>query len=136
MLPHQRGLIVNTIAWAQGKYLLHLCYDLAKQAIARMSYAMALELKPHGIAALALAPGFVRSERVMAAHAAQPFPLDGTESPEYLGRAVAALAADPAILDRTGKVLNAGELAVEYGFTDIDGRIIPPFEMPANLATD
>src|SRR5207248_2250834 len=70
MLPRKRGLIVNTIAWAQGKYLRHLYYDVAKNAVARMAYGMALELKPHGIASLALAPGFVRTERVMAAHAA------------------------------------------------------------------
>lgn len=88
MLSRGRGLIVNTIAWAQGKYLCHLYYDVVKQATARMAYAMALELKPHKVAAVAVAPGFVRTERVMAAHAAHPFDLSATESPEYIGRAV------------------------------------------------
>jgi NAD(P)-dependent dehydrogenase (short-subunit alcohol dehydrogenase family) len=85
-----RGLIVSTVAWAFEEYLGNLFYDTAKAAIVRMSFGMATELRPHGVAAVALAPGFMRTERVMAAHAQQPFPLDGTESPYYLGRAVAA----------------------------------------------
>ncbi len=54
----------------------------------------------------------------------------GTESPRYLGRAVAALANDPNVHAKTGRVCSVGDLAVEYGFTDIDGRVIPPYEMP------
>jgi NAD(P)-dependent dehydrogenase (short-subunit alcohol dehydrogenase family) len=136
MLPARRGLIVNTIAWAGGKYLIHLYYDLAKQSIVRMSYGMSLELRKHGIASVALAPGFVRSERVMAAHAAHPFDLSATESPEYIGRAVVALASDPKVMEKSGQVLTAGDLAVEYGFTDIDGRRIPPFRMPEGMLLD
>jgi NAD(P)-dependent dehydrogenase (short-subunit alcohol dehydrogenase family) len=136
MLPFRRGLIINTIAWAQGKYLLSLYYDLAKHSIARMTYGMALELRPHGIAAVALAPGFVRTERVMAAHAAHPFNLAGTESPEYAGRAVVHLARDPDILRRSGQVLTAGALAREYGFTDVDGSQPETFSMPASMARD
>ncbi len=136
LIARGRGLIVNTIASAQGKYLLQLYYDVAKQAAARLAYGMALELKPHGIAAVALAPGLARTERVMAAHAAYPFDLSGTESPEYIGRAIAHLAADPDILSRTGQVLTAGQLAREYGFTDVDGSQPAPFTMPAKLAMD
>ncbi len=136
MLPAKRGLIVNTIAWAQGKYLIQLYYDLAKQAIVRMSYGMSLELRKHGITAVALAPGWVRSERVMAAHETHPFDISGTESPEYIGRAVRALAADPDAMRWSGQVLTAGQLAEVYDFTDIDGRRIPPFEFPAGLALD
>jgi NAD(P)-dependent dehydrogenase (short-subunit alcohol dehydrogenase family) len=130
------GLIVNTIAWAQGKYLLQLYYDVAKHAGARLAYGMALELKRHQVAAIALAPGFVRTERVMAAHAAHPFDLSGTESPEYIGRSVVYLMADPALLNRTGQILTAGQLAREYGFTDVDGTQPPPFAMPAKWALD
>ena len=130
------ALIVNTIAWDRGKYLLHLYYDLVKQAMARMAYGMALELRPHGVAALSLAPGFVRTERVMAAHAAHPFDLSGTESPEYSGRAVVHLLADPALLGRSGKVWTVGALAREYGFADIDGTQPPPFQMPDEMAMD
>ncbi len=63
----------------------------------------------------------MRTERVLAAHAAEPFDLSSTETPEYLGRAIAALAADPNVLAKSGRQLTAGELAREYGFTDVDG---------------
>ncbi len=136
MLPHRRGLIVNTIAWAGGKYLRHLYYDLAKQAAVRFAYALSLELKPHGIAAVALAPGFVRTEAVLAAHARHPFDLSITESPEYIGRAVVHLAQDADVMRHTGQVLTAGRLAREYGFTDVDGKQPPPFEMPPDYCLD
>jgi NAD(P)-dependent dehydrogenase (short-subunit alcohol dehydrogenase family) len=121
MIERGSGLIVSTIAWSFGEFLGNVYYDTAKGAIARMMFGMATELRPHGVAAVALAPGFMRTERVMLAHAQQPFPLDGTESPEYLGRAVAALAADRDVLAKSGEVLTVGELAREYGFTDVDG---------------
>jgi NAD(P)-dependent dehydrogenase (short-subunit alcohol dehydrogenase family) len=136
MIAGKRGLIVNTIAWVQGKYLLQLYYDVAKHAVARMAYGMALELKPHGVAAVAVAPGFARTERVMAAHDAHPFDLSGTESPEYIGRGVAHLLADPGLMSRSGQIFTAGQLAREYGFNDVDGRQPEPFTMPANLAMD
>ena len=129
MLQQRRGLIINTVAWDRGMYLGNLFYDVAKAAIIRMAYGMAEELRPHGVAALALAPGFVRTERVMAAHALQPFPLDRTESPEYIGRAVAHLAADPQVMQKSGKVMAVGDLAREYGFTDIDGKQPPAFRI-------
>jgi NAD(P)-dependent dehydrogenase (short-subunit alcohol dehydrogenase family) len=84
MVERGRGLIVYTVAWIGGAHLGHLSYDLPKAAIMRMAFAMAHELRPYGVAAVALAPCFMRTERVMAAHAAYPFPLDRTESPEYL----------------------------------------------------
>jgi len=136
MLTHPHGLIVNTIAWLQGKYLLNLYYDVAKNAVVRMTYGMALELKKHGITAVALAPGFVRTERVMAAHSKFPFDLGGTESPEYIGRAVAHLAADPENSRYTGQALSVAELARSYGFTDVDGRQPPAFVMPEGMALD
>ena len=60
-----------------------------------------------------------------------PPELAGTESPRYVGRAVVALAADPAVMARSGRVWRVGDLAADYGFTDIDGRRIPPFELDA-----
>lgn len=136
LLGRPGGLIVHTIAWDRGKYLLHLYYDLVKHATARMTYGMALELRPRGIAAVALAPGFVRTERVIAAHAQHPFDLSGAESPEYIGRAVVHLLSDPALLERTGETLIVGDLARHYGFTDVDGRQPPPFHMPPEMALD
>lgn len=129
MLSQRKGLIINTTAWDRDLYLGNLFYDVAKAAINRMAYGMSIELRPYCIAALALAPGFMRTERVMAAHAMQPFNLGKTESPEYIGRAVAFLAADPEIMEKSGKVVTVGDLAQEYGFTDIDGRQIPEFRI-------
>ena len=129
MLAVRRGLIINTVAWDRGLYLGNLFYDVAKAAIVRMSWGMAKELRPYGVVAVALAPGFVRTERVMAAHAMQPFPLDRTESPEYIGRAVAFLAADPRMMEKSGKILAVGDLAQEYGFADVDGKQPPAFRI-------
>jgi NAD(P)-dependent dehydrogenase (short-subunit alcohol dehydrogenase family) len=129
MLPQESGLIVNTVAWLHGQYLRHIYYDLSKACIVRMAADMAEDLSKHRVAAVALAPGFMRTERVMAAHAAHPFDLGRTESPEYMGRAVACLAADAAIMDKTGSMLYVGDLAEEYDFTDVDGRRVPVFRV-------
>lgn len=130
MIERGTGLIVSTVAWAYDRYLGCLPYDTAKAAIVRMMFGMGEELRPHGVAALAVAPGFMRTERVMAAHAAQPFDLSITESPVYLARAIAALAEDPRVLDRSGGCVTVGDLAREYGFTDVDGTQPPAFRMP------
>jgi NAD(P)-dependent dehydrogenase (short-subunit alcohol dehydrogenase family) len=133
MLPQQRGLIVNITAWDRDKYTGHFFYDLAKSAMNRMAFAMGTELKPHGITALALAPGFMRTERVMKALADDPSLTDTvgipSETPAYAGRAVAALAADRKVLRHTGKVVCVGDLAKEYGFTDVDGTQPKPFRL-------
>ncbi|HLO04920.1 MAG TPA: SDR family NAD(P)-dependent oxidoreductase [Symbiobacteriaceae bacterium] len=123
------GLIVNTTVYDRGKYLSNLYYDLAKTAVNRMAYGMALELKPHGITAVALAPGWMRTERVMDTNPSAE-ELTTTESPEYIGRAVLALALDPERLARSGRTLNVGDLAESYGFTDVDGRQVPTFRIP------
>ncbi len=130
LIEARHGLIVNTIAWSNGAYLGNLFYDTAKAAIARMALGMGRELRPHGVASIALACGFMRTERVLQAHAEQPFDLSVTESPEYAGRAVAALAADPDVLRHTGQTLAVGDLAREYGFTDTDGRQPEAFRLP------
>jgi NAD(P)-dependent dehydrogenase (short-subunit alcohol dehydrogenase family) len=132
MLRQNQGLIVNITAWVDDVYLANIFYDTAKNAINRMAFGMARELKKHNIAAVSLAPGFIRTERVAAAFDAAG--MKGyesfTESPEYVGRAVAALAADSNVMEKSGRILNVGDLAREYGFTDVDGRLIPPFKMP------
>lgn len=132
MLRRRQGLIINITAWDRDKFLVNVFYDVAKGAINRMTYGMARELRPHNIAAIALAPGFMRTERVAAAFeaAGNKDYLNFTESPEYAGRAVAALAADQKIMDKSGRVLAVGDVADEYGFTDIDGRRIPAFRIP------
>jgi NAD(P)-dependent dehydrogenase (short-subunit alcohol dehydrogenase family) len=132
MLTRKQGLIINITAWDRDKFLVNVFYDVAKSAINRMTYGMARDLRPHNIAAIALAPGFMRTERVALAFeaAGNKDYLNFTESPEYAGRAVVALAADPKIMDNSGRVLAVGDVAAEYGFTDIDGRQIPAFRIP------
>jgi NAD(P)-dependent dehydrogenase (short-subunit alcohol dehydrogenase family) len=132
MMPQRNGLIVNITAWDRDKYLVNVFYDLAKNAINRMTYGIARELRPHNIAVVALAPGFMRTERVAGAFeaAGNKDYLNFTESPEYVGRAVVAVASDKNVMEKSGKVFAVGDLAEEYGFTDIDGRRIPAFRMP------
>lgn len=121
MVKREKGLILNTVAWLEGSYLGNLYYDAAKSAIIRMTEGMALELKPHLVAAVSITPGFVRTERVMAAYKLDPFDLRRSESPRYLGRAVAALAGDSSVIRYSGRLLYVADLAREYGFTDEDG---------------
>lgn len=132
----RHGLIVATTFWDRGRYLRgNLFYDLAKAAIVRLAFGMAQELRPHGVASLAVSPGWMRTEFILAGHRSdeahwQEVPsLARTESPRYLGRAVTALAADPRVLDKTGSVQLVADLAREYGFSDIDGRQPPAFEL-------
>jgi NAD(P)-dependent dehydrogenase (short-subunit alcohol dehydrogenase family) len=132
MLPRRQGLIINITAWDRDKYLVNVFYDVAKAGINRMIYGLARELRSHNVAAVALAPGFMRTERVAGAFEAagnQEY-LKFTESPEYVGRAVVALASDANVLEKSGRVLPVGDVAEEYGFTDIDGRRIPAFRIP------
>lgn len=131
MIAEPGGLIVSTVAWAYDEYLRNIYYDLSKAAIIRMTRGMAHDLRPHSVAAIAVAPGFMRTERILAAHAAHPFDLSITESPEYLGRAVRALAEDPNKMNKSGQLHTVGDLAREYGFTDVDGRQPAAFRFPA-----
>jgi NAD(P)-dependent dehydrogenase (short-subunit alcohol dehydrogenase family) len=136
MIPRAAGLIVTITFWDRDRYTGHFYYDLAKAAMTRLAFGLAQDLRPHGVASVALSPGWMRTEFVLAGHRtdeehwrAVPA-LEPTENPRYAGRAVVALAGDPAIMARTGRVFRVGDLALEYGFTDVDGRRIPAFELP------
>jgi NAD(P)-dependent dehydrogenase (short-subunit alcohol dehydrogenase family) len=85
-----------------------------------MTRDMAHELAEHNVAVVSLYPGLVRTEGVM--RSAEFFDLSNSESPQFIGRAVAALAADPDVMAKTGQVLVAAGLGLEYGFTDVDGK--------------
>ncbi|NUW41306.1 SDR family oxidoreductase [Nonomuraea rhodomycinica] len=129
------GLVVEmtdgTKDYNDRHYRVSSFYDLAKTAVIRLAYSQAHELRPHGCAAVALTPGWLRSEMMLDgfgvtedtwrdATAAQPhFAI--SESPRFTGRAVAALAADPEVARWSGRSVSSGELAREYGFTDVDG---------------
>lgn len=134
MIPSRKGLIINTTFWDRDKYMQPLSYYLSKQTINRMACGMALELSEYNIAAIALSPGWMRTEAVMASippnGRPSPEEVDRTESVEYIGRAVAALATDPNIMKKSGQTLTVGDLAQEYDFTDVDGRQVPPFRIP------
>ncbi len=136
MIDRPGGLIVSTVAWAFDEYLRNIYYDLSKAAVIRMTLGMAHDLRKHGVAAVAVAPGFMRTERILAAHAAYPFDLSITESPEYLGRAIRALAEDPNIMQKSGQLHTVGDLAREYNFTDTDGRQPAAFRFPTTTTSN
>jgi NAD(P)-dependent dehydrogenase (short-subunit alcohol dehydrogenase family) len=127
MVARRRGLIVNISFWAAQKHLGNVAYGVSKAATDKMTADMARELTPHGVAVVSLYPGLVRTEKVM--EAAAYLNLSNSESPDFIGRAVAALAADPEIVRRSGSVLVAAALAQEYGFTDLDGKTPRPLTL-------
>ena len=131
MVQAGRGLIVEVTDGELAGYRGQLLYDLVKASVVRLAYAMAWDLKDTGVTALALSPGFLRSEAILdgfgvtEANWRDAVPKDPffaySETPLYVGRAVAALAADPQVGRRAGAAWFAADLAVDYGFTDADG---------------
>ncbi len=135
LIRNPGGLVVEvtdgTAAYNADHYRLTMFYDLAKTAVIRLAWAQAQELGEHGCTAVSLTPGWMRSELMLEHHSVSESNWrDATErtphfrmseTPRYLGRAVAALAADPEAARWNGRSLSSGELAHEYGFTDIDG---------------
>jgi NAD(P)-dependent dehydrogenase (short-subunit alcohol dehydrogenase family) len=135
LIKNEGGLVVEmtdgTAEYNAETYRNSLFYDLAKTSVIRMAWAQAKELAPHGCTAVALTPGWLRSEMMLDlfsvdesnwqdATAVQPhFAI--SETPRYVGRAVAHLAADPNVTRFNGSSLSSGGLAKEYGFTDLDG---------------
>lgn len=132
LVERGQGLIVEITDGDSPNYRGNLFYDLAKSSVIRLAYGMAEELRPHGVTALALTPGFLRSEAMLEhfgvteanwQEGAKKDPhFIASETPFYVGRAVAALAADPNVANKAGHAFSSWDLAVEYGFTDVDGR--------------
>jgi len=132
MVARSQGLIVEITDGDTLNYRGNLFYDLAKVSVIRLAYAMAEELRPYRITALAVTPGFLRSEAMLDhfgvteanwQDGAKKDPhFIASETPFYIGRAIAALAADPNIAQKSGGVFSSWDLAKEYGFSDIDGR--------------
>jgi NAD(P)-dependent dehydrogenase (short-subunit alcohol dehydrogenase family) len=136
MARQKSGLIVEVAEGETIDYRGQFYWDLAVTAIKRLAYALAHELKPLGASAVAVTPGFMRTEAILehfgtteerwreAAEAnaeAKGYGFAGSETPCFVGRAVAALAADPNVARKSGGVYGSWELADEYGFTDVDG---------------
>jgi NAD(P)-dependent dehydrogenase (short-subunit alcohol dehydrogenase family) len=120
MVEQQTGLIVNISFWAAQKYLANVGYGAAKAAVDKMTADMAHEAEKFNIAVISLYPGLVRTESVL--RAAEYFDMSNSESPQFTGRVIAALASDPDIMSRTGRVWVGAALAEEYGIVDIDGK--------------
>jgi dehydrogenase/reductase SDR family member 1 len=121
MVAQKSGLIVNVSSFGAKIYAVNVAYGVGKAGVDRMSRDMGRELRPHGVTAVSLWPGVVKTERLQIEPERFPFDQSNAESPQFSGRAVAALAADPALLRHTGQALVVAELAETYGFTDIDG---------------
>ncbi|RPF38868.1 SDR family oxidoreductase [Streptomyces sp. TLI_185] len=135
LLRHPGGLVVEvtdgTAEYNRDTYRVSFFYDLAKASVLRMAFALSHELGPRGATAVALTPGWLRSEIMLdqfgvrednwrdALERVPHFAI--SETPHYVGRAVAALAADPDVSRWNGASLSSGSLAQEYGFTDLDG---------------
>src|SRR4029078_10826824 len=100
MVATRSGLIVNISSWAAQKHAGNVAYGVAKAATDKMTADMAAELRPHGVAVVSLYPGLVRTEKVM--EAAQWLDMTNSESPEFIGRAVAALAGGAGVMRYTG----------------------------------
>jgi NAD(P)-dependent dehydrogenase (short-subunit alcohol dehydrogenase family) len=135
LIKNPGGLVVEmtdgTAEYNNSNYRLSLFYDLAKTSVSRIALAQAHELRPYDCSAVALTPGWLRSEQMLDnygvseanwrdAIAKQPHFVI-TETPRYVGRAVAHLAADPDVRRWSGQSLSSGQLAKIYGFTDLDG---------------
>ena len=118
MVAQKSGLIVNISFPVPNAG--NVAYGVAKTAVDRITWDTAQQLQPHGVAVVSLYPGLVRTENVLAN--AQWFDMSNSESPEFTGRAVVALATDPQVLSKTGGKYVVARLAQDYNFDDIDGK--------------
>ena len=125
LLKRGRNPLIATIgSFAGAGYQLNVAYGVGKAGVDRLAVDMARELKRHGVASVSLWPGIVDTEWVLS-RPDLPFPKEPRESPEFTGRAILALASDPDLMDKTGRVHVVAELAEVYGFDDIDGTRPP-----------
>lgn len=131
MVARGRGLIVEVTDGVTDDLRGSLFYDLAKASVLRAARSQAAELAPHGVACVAVSPGFLRSEAVLDHFGvtaetwrdaiARDRHFAASESPRFVGRGIAALAADPGVLARSGSAYGSWDLAREYGIDDVDG---------------
>lgn len=137
MMEGRRGLIATIQESHTLGYGGSMFYDLGPTMLKRLMYSLAEELAPFGVAAVAIAPGFMRTEEVLAtmgateenwrevartSKQAQGYGFAGSETPCFVGRAIAALAADPEVMRKSGSILSSWALSEEYGFTDVNGE--------------
>jgi dehydrogenase/reductase SDR family protein 1 len=122
MVPAKSGFIVNISFWPAQKYVGNVVYGVAKAATDKLTVDMAHELRPHGVTVIALYPGLVRTESVLEAAEGGWLDLSNSESPEFIGRVIGALADDRALSARSGRVVVAAAAATELNVQDVDGR--------------
>ncbi|HEX5725105.1 MAG TPA: SDR family NAD(P)-dependent oxidoreductase [Longimicrobiaceae bacterium] len=137
MVKHRSGLIVEVVEHQTIGYHGQLFYDLAVVSLKRLAYDLAEEMAKHGVTALAVAPGFMRTEAILEGFGvteanwreaaeknaqARGFGFEASETPCFVGRAVAALAADPAVARKSGGIYSSWDLSEEYGFSDVNGE--------------
>lgn len=120
MTKKRNGLIVNISFWSAQVYLGNTQYGASKAAVDKMTEYMAHELRKYKVAVVSLYPGLVRTESIM--KNAKHFDMSNSESPQFIGRVVAALANDKNVMTKSGQVLVAAQEALEYGVKDIDGK--------------
>jgi dehydrogenase/reductase SDR family member 1 len=144
MVPQGSGVVVNVSSHGATQYLLSVPYGAGKAAIDKITRDTAMELRPHGVAVVSLWPGLVLTEGLLAnttvdadgRRVLHGLDIGFGESPAFNGRAVVALASDPAILERTGGSYWSSRLAREYGFTEDDGSLPPMIEGLGSLLSD
>lgn len=136
MVAQRSGLIVEIVEGETIGYRPPFYFDLVLTTLKRLAFALAEEMAPHGVSALAVAPGFMRTEQILdhfgatestwrevaeSSPEARGFGFAGSETPCFVGRAVASLAADPDVGRKSGGLYSSWTLSHEYGFTDVDG---------------
>jgi NAD(P)-dependent dehydrogenase (short-subunit alcohol dehydrogenase family) len=140
MSMQRRGLIIHVTDNYQhdpSAYRGQILHDLGHEFLNRLILGLSQDAKKSKITVVGLNPGFMRTERVLMHMTTEArkkqFRFDLSETPEYIGRAAAALAADSRVHRKTGQLLWVADLAKEYGFTDTDGRYIPRFDPKAPM---
>ena len=124
MVPRSHGLIVNISSQGSREYFVHATYGISKAALDRIGQDTGSELKQHGIAVVTLWPSFVLTERILAFDADEwGLDLSSAETPRFPGRGVVALACDPNVVERSGRIYTTRQMADAYGFTDVDGTL-------------
>jgi NAD(P)-dependent dehydrogenase (short-subunit alcohol dehydrogenase family) len=135
MVERGSGLVVEVTDGVGPEYRGNFPYDLVKAAVIRLAVAQAGDLREHGVAAVAVTPGFLRSEAMLEhfgvtednwregveKDSPQAKHFIASETPRFVGRAVASLAADPNVMEKCGRALSSWVLSREYAFTDLDG---------------
>jgi NAD(P)-dependent dehydrogenase (short-subunit alcohol dehydrogenase family) len=131
MVERKQGLVIEVTDGVDYRYRGSLYYSLVKVSTIHLAEGMARDLLTYRVAAVSLTPGYLRSEEMLDGFgvteanwrdgAKKDPDFARSETPFYIGRAVAALAADPHVMQKTGQALSSGKLALEYGFTDVDG---------------